>query len=488
VQAWQSVLDLAPDDERAATQLTQAKRELERAAAYTQAIQDAEAGRWQAALAGFKRLQAQSPGYRDIDACIAAAELQLADDVQRAETASRTARAREMRRAAEAAMQASAWATAVEQWLSLLKLEPADADAKAQLAEARRQSEAAGLYASAAKYLAAGQAAEALQAFRTLRNQFGRYLDVDARIAGLEAMAQPNPEAVRARNRRRVAWALAGAGMLLAIVLAIILIPRLSGSGNVAPVSAPPTAASGLAAVWPTENATEAPPTATQLSSPAAPSLPAAAVVAARSTEVRSTSTLAPPTPEPRKSRAAAFALSLTPTSQASATLTAMPAPTPTSTLTRTSVPLKTATRTVLKPSATPVKRPSATPGILVAPGLVSPEDRVASNGVTTFVWQWSGPALSQDQGFEIRLWKEGQPDHYGASEIIPATARQAQVNLAGSYGWQQGGNGRYWWTVAAVQREPYRRVGNEAPPRAIEVNISAGEGSSASTIVPPPP
>jgi hypothetical protein len=107
---------------------------------------------------------------------------------------------------------------------------------------------------------------------------------------------------------------------------------------------------------------------------------------------------------------------------------------------------------------------------------LVSPKNDDSTTGQVVFTWTWSGPALGPDYGFEVRLWKEGQPDHYGAAEPVNDTS--VTINLRGAYGVTLGGEGAYWWTVAVVQRQPYAQVGAEAAPR--KLNIGGG--------LPPPP
>jgi len=94
-----------------------------------------------------------------------------------------------------------------------------------------------------------------------------------------------------------------------------------------------------------------------------------------------------------------------------------------------------------------------------------------------TFVWDWRGGPLPPNYGFEVRLWKNDQTDHYGAAAAVTAT--RLVVNLEGAYGVSKGGTGRYYWTVAVVKLQPYERVGLEAPVRVIDI----GDGG-----LPPPP
>ena len=107
---------------------------------------------------------------------------------------------------------------------------------------------------------------------------------------------------------------------------------------------------------------------------------------------------------------------------------------------------------------------------------LVSPIDNATVSGRTTFTWQWSGPALSADQGFEVLIWREGQPFHYGAAD--PTNSTHIEIDLPAAAGVAKGGAGSYFWTVVVVQRQPYQHTGPEAPPWRLQVNVDiAGDG-----------
>ncbi len=72
-----------------------------------------------------------------------------------------------------------------------------------------------------------------------------------------------------------------------------------------------------------------------------------------------------------------------------------------------------------------------------------------------------------------MRIWREGQPDHYGAA--APTQSTSITIDVGGAFGVQQGGAGSYLWTVALVQREPYKRIGPEATPRRLQVQVEGG-------------
>lgn len=137
-------------------------------------------------------------------------------------------------------------------------------------------------------------------------------------------------------------------------------------------------------------------------------------------------------------------------------TVTLAPAPLPTSTLA--AVPTATITATV-----------SPTPRLdQVVPTLQSPANNSSANGRATFRWAWNGPTLAANQGFEVRIWKEGQADHFGAAEPVRVTSALIDLNQAA--GVRQGGVGTYLWTVAVVQLSPYKRIGKEASPRTLHI------------------
>lgn len=116
------------------------------------------------------------------------------------------------------------------------------------------------------------------------------------------------------------------------------------------------------------------------------------------------------------------------------------------------------------EPTQTPIPTRTPTPTFTPtypAPALNSPEDGLTAQARTTFAWNWSGPPLTTNQGFEVRLWKEGQPDHPGIAAPVRTTS--LVVNFSEAHG-----TGRHFWTVAVVQISPYKRIAAEAPPRTL--------------------
>jgi len=116
------------------------------------------------------------------------------------------------------------------------------------------------------------------------------------------------------------------------------------------------------------------------------------------------------------------------------------------------------------EPTKTPIPTRTPTPTFTPtypAPVLSSPEDGLTTQSRTTFAWNWSGPPLTANQGFEVRLWQEGQPDHPGIAAPVRTTS--LVVNFSEAHG-----TGRHFWTVAVVQISPYKRIAAEAPPRTL--------------------
>jgi serine/threonine-protein kinase len=249
---------------------------------------------------------------------------------------------------------------------------------------------------------------------------------------------------------------------------------------------ASPTTLAQITTSVPTKSPAAAPVAAA--SNTPAPSL--TATPTATPTALRATAT---PTATPSQPTATAtIAPTVTPTAS-------QPAPSPTATPTTTPSPTATAT-TTLSPTATPTTTPSPAPRptappaptatkvspatVSIAPTLIAPADGESTTGPMTFSWSWTGSALQANQGFEVRLWKDGQ-EHYGAAD--PVRGMSLATDVRGAYGVQQGGSGEYWWTVAVVQikddRNDYNRIGPETAPRRLIVNFSGGH-----TPPPPPP
>ena len=182
-------------------------------------------------------------------------------------------------------------------------------------------------------------------------------------------------------------------------------------------------------------------------------------------------------------------------TSSAPPTSTAPTAPvadvTPTPTLP--AVVIGTTNPTVtLAPTPLPTSTLAVTPTLTstprldqVAPTLTSPANNISASGRTTFRWTWDGPVLTNNQGFEVRIWKESQADHFGADKPVRTTSVTIDLNQAA--GVRQGGAGNYLWTVAVVQLNPYKRIGKEATPRTLRIGgVPPTPSRSAAPLIGP--
>jgi hypothetical protein len=188
---------------------------------------------------------------------------------------------------------------------------------------------------------------------------------------------------------------------------------------------------------------------------------------------------LAPPTPTPILVPDTATSTA----SSASDTLTLTPTPVP-------DTPTSTATPTHAVPTATPVpatpppatRIPSQPAGQFTLLKPTSPEN--PSYGPTEFEWRWNSP-LGADQGFEVRVWREGEPpagvhnaveDNKGGKVVaLGNNTYRLTVDIREAYG-VKGRSGEYLWTVALVQISPdYKDLGIQAAPARLRFEAGGG-------------
>jgi hypothetical protein len=189
-------------------------------------------------------------------------------------------------------------------------------------------------------------------------------------------------------------------------------------------------------------------------------------------TPISPTDTLAPPpsTNTP---------LSLTDTPTAASILAT---PTSTTTHTPTSTPTKVATTKA--PTATNTPALPIGQFTLIKP--VAPDN--ISYGPTVFEWRWDGP-IGADQGFEVRVWREGEPpagvhnavedNKNGKVVALGNNTYRLTVDIRDAYG-VQGRSGEYLWTVLLVQISPdYKDLGIQAVPGSLllAASDSGGDG-----------
>jgi hypothetical protein len=132
-------------------------------------------------------------------------------------------------------------------------------------------------------------------------------------------------------------------------------------------------------------------------------------------------------------------------------TVTLPPTETPTPKPTNTLVPLPTGRPTKSRPTAT---EPAASPTSLPAPRLVAPDDGITSSDTMVFEWAWDGPALQENQAFDLRIWS-AQEEEKGAPRrgvIPPTTDTRVEVSLPAVPAITDYGPGDYFWTVVIVK------------------------------------
>jgi serine/threonine protein kinase len=209
-----------------------------------------------------------------------------------------------------------------------------------------------------------------------------------------------------------------------------------------------------------------------------------------------STATLAPTatrpsaTPVPNTSTATPTA-TLAPTATHTRTPTKTSTRTPTATSTQTATATRTPTRTRTPSPTLASVSPSPTKAPVVASGtfsLLKPAStEQPTYGPTQFEWRWTGP-VGDNQGFEVRVWREGEPpagvhnavDDNTNGKIISLgnDTYRLDVDIRDAYG-VQGRSGEYLWTVALVQTSPeYKDLGTQAPPGRLRFESGGGDDS----------
>jgi serine/threonine protein kinase len=171
---------------------------------------------------------------------------------------------------------------------------------------------------------------------------------------------------------------------------------------------------------------------------------------------------LAPPTPT-----GTATPVPDTPTPT---TTTVLDTPTSTATSTRPSATATPASSS--PPTATATKAPVVSSGqfILLEPASLDEP----TFGLTEFEWQWGSP-LEPDQGFEVRVWREGEPAAGVHNAVLDN--KEGNIQALGNNTFRlvaditnapsvRGRGGDYLWTVLLVQISPeYKELGVQAAP-----------------------
>jgi serine/threonine protein kinase len=153
---------------------------------------------------------------------------------------------------------------------------------------------------------------------------------------------------------------------------------------------------------------------------------------------------------------------------------------TPTPTVVPTDTPAPTVEIAAPVPTASPT--PDLPTGVVE---LVSPDSIDApSFGETTFEWRWSDP-LPPEQGFEVRVWRDGEPpsgihnavldNQNGTVQSLGDGTFRLIADITESAGVNQQ-SGTYNWTVLLVQISPeYKELGIQAAPGQLRFEMPGG-------------
>jgi hypothetical protein len=185
---------------------------------------------------------------------------------------------------------------------------------------------------------------------------------------------------------------------------------------------------------------------------------------------------LASPTPTPT--------VTTEPTHTSTPTGTPSPAPTRTNTPTRTVSSTSTRVTAQATPRPTPSPEPTVPAGEIVLVKPVTLDD--PTYGPTEFQWRWSDP-VPEDQGFEVRVWRDGEPplgvhnsvldNKSGVVQALGSGLYQLAADISQAAG-VLGRRGEYNWTVLLVQIEPeYKELGIQAPPGRLRFEPPGGGG-----------
>jgi hypothetical protein len=101
--------------------------------------------------------------------------------------------------------------------------------------------------------------------------------------------------------------------------------------------------------------------------------------------------------------------------------------------------------------------------------------------GPTSFVWEWTG-SLPPGSGFEVRVWREGEPqvgahdalsdNQNGNIQNVYGKRYRLNTNIESAAG-VRGRSGTYLWTVALVRVSPsYANLGQQAEPAQLRLEL----------------
>jgi hypothetical protein len=114
------------------------------------------------------------------------------------------------------------------------------------------------------------------------------------------------------------------------------------------------------------------------------------------------------------------------------------------------------------------------------------------TRGETEFVWRYDG-SLAEDQGFEVRVWREGEPPLGVHDTIADNLSGKIVPESDGSYHLViditstppvAGRAGEYWWSVYLIQLPPdsYRLLGPRSEPGTFEFILASSGANGGKT------
>jgi hypothetical protein len=141
--------------------------------------------------------------------------------------------------------------------------------------------------------------------------------------------------------------------------------------------------------------------------------------------------------------------------------------------------PTPTREETAASPTATQAPTALAGQFTLLKPSLTQP-----TYGSTEFEWRWNGP-LESDQGFEVRVWRDGEPvagvhnavddNRDGKVVAVGNDTYRLTADITDAYG-VRGRSGEYLWTVVLIQISPeYKDLGKQATPGRLRFEATGG-------------
>jgi serine/threonine protein kinase/outer membrane protein assembly factor BamD (BamD/ComL family) len=168
------VLKIEPDFKEAGEKLDYALQQLQLRELYARGRELYQAGDWRAALESFEQIRGREKDYKDVTELISEAERRIKQEEAEKR---RLEELDKLYREARAAAETEEWAVAVQHLEAIIRLDPENDTAKADLESAGQQKYLSDLYSSAQQHYKAGRLPEALKFFRLVIDKQKDYKD-----------------------------------------------------------------------------------------------------------------------------------------------------------------------------------------------------------------------------------------------------------------------------------------------------------------------